>query len=77
VFKATYHFDQVEYAIKKIVIPASKVNRLREVELAKILKEICTLARLDHHYVVRYHHAWVEQVPAGQGHTSDSDSDSR
>jgi len=65
VLKAQYKLDGGEYAVKKIVLKASYLNKLlKEQKLHKVSTEIKTLARLDHPHVVRYHHCWLE---SGQG----------
>jgi translation initiation factor 2-alpha kinase 3 len=66
VFKAKYTLDEAEYAVKRIIIPAKKLEKLRDSESFRSkLKEVYALAKFDHPNVVRYHHSWVEFHKAG------------
>ncbi len=66
-FGTVYHVknfvDNQDYAVKKIPLNPNRLkkwqkNGAKEVEL--LLKEIRTLARLEHSNVVRYYGAWIE-----------------
>lgn len=57
VFKVKNKLDEVEYAIKRIVLPTKKESRDR------VMREVKTLANCEHKNIVRYFHAWVEQPP--------------
>lgn len=46
------------YAIKKIVIRAGQ-------KLNRIMREVQTLSRLNHNYIIRYYQAWLEEVEDG------------
>ncbi|KAK0161627.1 hypothetical protein PV327_010080 [Microctonus hyperodae] len=59
VFEAKNKIDDCNYAIKRIVLPNSKDSRDR------VMREVKALAKLDHHNIVRYFHAWLECPPAG------------
>lgn len=64
VFEVKHHVDGQSYAVKKIPLSKWKLEMLKQegVEhLEHILKEIRTLARLEHKNVVRYFGAWVEE----------------
>ncbi|RMJ23138.1 STYKc [Aspergillus sp. HF37] len=73
VFHVMNHIDGQHYAVKKIPLSQKRLEQLQfggENQLETIMKEIRTLARLEHTNVVRYYGAWVEQaqigsVPAG------------
>lgn len=67
VMKVRNRLDGLLYAVKKVHITSSdpKVRR-------KILREVTTIARLHHQYIVRYFQAWIE---GGQAVLLDSDSD--
>lgn len=63
VFRAKHRVDGQVYAIKKVPLSPKRLQRLQEgglQELDHILKEIRTLARLEHANVVRYYGAWAE-----------------
>lgn len=67
VFEARHHVDGQSYAVKKIPLSKWRLEMLQQEgvqHLEHILKEIRTLARLDHKNVVRYFGAWVEERPA-------------
>ncbi|KAK0094417.1 hypothetical protein PV326_010938 [Microctonus aethiopoides] len=59
VFEAKNKIDDCNYAIKRIALPNSKDSRDR------VMREVKALAKLDHHNIVRYFHAWLECPPAG------------
>lgn len=52
VVKAKNKLDGILYAIKKI--------RMNAKELTKVVREVTTLSKLNHQYVVRYYQAWLE-----------------
>ncbi|KAJ9224537.1 hypothetical protein DTO021C3_799 [Paecilomyces variotii] len=65
VYHVRNHVDGQNYAIKKIPLSRRRLELLREGglrQLEHIMKEIRTLARLEHTNVVRYYGAWVEQA---------------
>lgn len=64
VYHVVNHIDGQHYAVKKIPISQKRLEQLRggESQLEAIMKEIRTLARLEHKNVVRYYGAWVERV---------------
>lgn len=55
VWRARNRLDGRFYAIKKIPLDYDNIQENR-----KILREVTTLARLHHEYVVRYYQAWIE-----------------
>ncbi|RAL14854.1 putative protein kinase [Aspergillus homomorphus CBS 101889] len=68
-FGEVYHvknnFDGQNYAIKRIPISKRRMEQLqagKKNQLETILKEIRTIAKLDHANVVRYYSAWAEHV---------------
>ena len=65
VYHVQNHIDGQNYAVKKIPLSQKRLEQLQfgpHNQLETIMKEIRTLARLEHTNVVRYYGAWVEQV---------------
>ena len=58
VYKARNKFDQQEYAIKKICLTEKKLQS--ESQVNKILREVQSLAALQHPNIVHYNNAWME-----------------
>lgn len=71
VYHVTNHIDGQDYAVKKIPLSQRRLDQLQyggQNQLESIMKEIRTLARLEHTNIVRYYGAWVEQAHvAGRG----------
>ncbi|KAI9836633.1 MAG: hypothetical protein M1819_001267 [Sarea resinae] len=64
VYRVMNHLDGQEYAIKKISLSQKQLKRLQDggaSELEALLREIRTLARLEHTNVVRYFSGWIER----------------
>ncbi|OKL57812.1 hypothetical protein UA08_06962 [Talaromyces atroroseus] len=64
VFEVKHHVDGQSYAVKKIPLSKWRLEMLKQEgvqHLEHILKEIRTLARLEHKNVVRYFGAWIEE----------------
>ncbi|XP_052269812.1 eukaryotic translation initiation factor 2-alpha kinase-like isoform X4 [Dreissena polymorpha] len=59
VFEARNKVDECHYAIKRIPLPNSDGAK------EKVMREVKTLAKLDHVGIVRYFHTWIESPPAG------------
>ncbi|XP_014469424.1 PREDICTED: eukaryotic translation initiation factor 2-alpha kinase 1-like [Dinoponera quadriceps] len=55
VFKALHRLDGIEYAIKKISVLSSRLKTI-----TSYLKEVKTLAKLNHPNIVQYKAAWIE-----------------
>ena len=65
VYHVQNHIDGQNYAVKKIPLSQKRLDQLqfgKQNHLETIMKEIRTLARLEHSNVVRYYGAWVEQA---------------
>ncbi|KAJ5677941.1 uncharacterized protein N7477_003574 [Penicillium maclennaniae] len=65
VYHVTNHIDGQDYAVKKIPVSQRRLDQLQyggQNQLETIMKEIRTLARLEHTNIVRYYGAWVEQA---------------
>lgn len=78
VYHVMNHIDGQHYAVKKIPLSQKRLEQLQfggENHLETIMKEIRTLARLEHANVVRYYGAWVEQSHIGSVFTSRLPSD--
>lgn len=76
VYHAQNHIDGQSYAVKKIPLKQNRLEQLQfggHNQLEAIMKEIRTLARLEHPNVVRYYGAWVEKVHSS-GHLPSSRS---
>lgn len=66
VFHARNFMDNQDYAIKKIALNSKRLKKWqggRSKEVETLLKEIRTLARLEHCNIVRYYAAWIEGTP--------------
>lgn len=82
VYHVKNHIDGQEYAVKKIPLSQRRLDQLQyggQNQLETIMKEIRTLARLEHTNVVRYYGAWVEQahVDLSNYHLKDFQKDFR
>lgn len=65
VYQVVNHLDGQKYAIKKITLSPKRLRKLQDGgsnELEALLREIRTLAGLDHLNIVRYFGGWVEQT---------------
>lgn len=63
VFKVKHKLDNCFYAVKRIVVSPSRLQRIQQnghKEMEKMLEEVRALARLDSPNVVRYHACWLE-----------------
>lgn len=82
VYHVKNHIDGQDYAVKKIPLSQRRLDQLQyggQNQLEAIMKEIRTLARLEHTNVVRYYGAWVEQahVDLSNYHLEDFQKDFR
>ena len=59
VFKARNKIDRQDYAVKKIDFKHIDLDSDRQ-QVKKIMREVESLAALQHPHVVRYHHSWME-----------------
>ncbi|XP_072752273.1 eukaryotic translation initiation factor 2-alpha kinase 1 isoform X2 [Anoplolepis gracilipes] len=55
VYKAQHRLDGIDYAVKKISVPSSQADTLKQ-----HLNEVKTLAKLNHVNIVSYKAAWIE-----------------
>lgn len=65
VYHVKNHIDGQDYAVKKIPLSQRRLDQLQyggQNHLETIMKEIRTLARLEHTNIVRYYGAWIEQA---------------
>lgn len=68
VFRVRHRLDGLDYAVKKVPISAARIARIKArgpTELDDLLKELRTMARLDHPNVVRYFAGWIERSSIG------------
>lgn len=59
VFVAHRTLDGIDYAVKKVLLPRGEKDRDR------VLREVKSLAQLEHMNIVRYYNAWIEQIFLG------------
>lgn len=57
VFKALHRLDGIEYAVKKVIVHSSHIDIITHQ-----LKEVKTLAKLNHANIVPYKAAWIEST---------------
>ncbi|KAJ1980320.1 hypothetical protein H4R35_001173 [Dimargaris xerosporica] len=69
VYRVKNRLDNKEYAIKKVVL-VGKDNPLH-----KMLREITSLAQLEHPHIVRYYSSWLEVSDASAQSSSQESSD--
>lgn len=68
VVRARNKLDGRIYAIKQV--------RINKKDLAKVLREVTALSKLNHQYVVRYYQAWLEGSDGvDTGHVSEDEDD--
>ena len=67
---AVNRLDGRQYAVKKIKLTSTSLNAY-----TKIIREVATLARLQHPNVVRYFQAWVEPATDEDALTSEDSMD--
>ena len=58
-FEARNKIDDSLYAVKRIELP--KIEEAKN----KVMREVKTLAKLEHKNIVRYYHSWKETPPSG------------
>lgn len=71
VVKARNKLDGRYYAIKKI-----KIDGSNQALTTKMLREVTTLSRLHHQYIVRYYQAWIERADFTSMAVEEDDSES-
>ena len=59
VFVAHRNLDGIDYAVKKVLLPRAEKDRDR------VLREVKSLAQLEHINIVRYYNAWIENTRRG------------
>ncbi|KAK9906778.1 hypothetical protein WJX75_007809 [Coccomyxa subellipsoidea] len=70
VVAAVNRLDGRQYAIKKIKMPSSA-----PAAYSRLMREVATLARLQHPYIVRYFQAWCEAGIGDMPMDTDADTD--
>jgi len=75
VFKARNKLDGRFCAIKKIPLrPEDSEQEISRED--KVYREVKGLARVNHHFIVRYYGSWVEELPHIEDHPSTEESHS-
>lgn len=67
VYRARHLLDNQSYAIKKVPLGPARLKRIRDrgqSEVDEVMRELRTLALLDHPNIVRYHTSWIEWTNA-------------
>lgn len=81
VYHVRHRLDNQVYAVKKVPLGAARLHRIQkrgEAEVHEVLRELRTLAKLDHPNVVRYYNGWIEWVEStAPTPVSQSGADSR
>lgn len=80
VYHVRHRIDNQTYAVKKVPLSTARLQRIQhrgQSELDEVLREIRTLARLDHPNIVRYFGGWVEWVDTPSGSHIVQSTDSR
>lgn len=70
VYHVRHRLDSQIYAVKKVPLSTARLRRIQHrglAELEEVLREVRTLARLDHPNIVRYFGGWIEWVDAPPG----------
>lgn len=65
VFKAKYHVDQKQYAIKKVrlhITKDPKVNALEEIYKHRVYRELQVASKISSDNIVRYFNSWFEEL---------------
>ena len=65
VYHVRHRLDNQTYAVKKVPLSTARLQRIQrraQPELEEVLRELRTLARLDHPNIVRYFGGWIEWV---------------
>jgi len=65
VFRVKHRLDGSDYAVKRVPVSAARLARIKsrgQTELDDLLRELRTMAKLDHPNVVRYHAGWVSEL---------------
>ncbi|EJD34852.1 kinase-like protein [Auricularia subglabra TFB-10046 SS5] len=68
VVKARHKLDGKIYAVKKIKLRSGDTD-------ARIFREVNTLSRLNHRYIVRYYATWLEDIDDADAEDTATDSD--
>lgn len=69
VYHARNRLDNQVYAVKKVPLGATRLQRIRargQEEVDELLLELRTLAKLSHPNIVRYYGAWIEWADAAR-----------
>lgn len=80
VHRVKHRLDGREYAVKKVPISASRLQRIKlrgSSEMDDLLLEVKTLADLEHHNIVRYYSSWIEWAYVGYSPSSAIDAPAR
>jgi len=65
VFRATYHVDQKQYAIKVVrlhIIKSKSVNPMHQIYQHRVYRELQWASRITSDNIVRYFNSWFEEL---------------
>ena len=69
VYKAKYHIDQKQYAIKVVrfhIVKDPNVDALQEIYKHSVYKELQAATKISSEYIVRYFNSWFEELNEDQ-----------
>lgn len=64
-FRATYHVDQKQYAIKVVrlhILNSSNVDPMKEIYQHRVYRELQAASQINSENIVRYFNSWFEEL---------------
>lgn len=65
VYRAHYHVDQKQYAIKVVrlhIIKDRKIDPLEQIYKHRVYSELQMISKISSEYIVRYFSSWFEEL---------------